>query len=439
MSPVVIAGALVVTLDDAGTIGRFDVSIRDDGRIGDVAPAGSLAGTDSGAERVDARDRILLPGLINAHVHPDMHLLKGLLEGFRLHEWEHAVGFQCGLAALTPQEAWPLQRAAVRAALADALLSGTTTIGTYGVRPGIARIAAEEMAALGLRGTVTIRDREFRPVEPLARPHVYRLHAEEELDDAELSAAAAAHRRGERFVMHCSETEWRRALMIERFGAPTIRVLDRYGLLSPRTLLSHAIQVDDEERTLIAERGSPVVVSPATEMKLGDGIAPVVDYLRAGITVAVGTDCPPCNNGNDLLLELRMLGLTQSLRYGPAALGPERILRSGTAAGAAALGLPANAGRIAPGAPADLALIDAATARLRPLLHDEHFSNVAAGLVFSATGQDVTDVMIDGHWRVRDRRIPGVDQDALWDELQEAGVELHQRLRAAATATGPKG
>src|SRR5690606_7201909 len=109
-------------------------------------------------------------------------------------------------------------------------------------------------------------------------------------------------------------------LVRERFGTTTVRLLEEYGLLSPRMLLSHAIHVDEEERALLRERGVAIVSSPTAEMKLSDGIAPIVDYVDRGLAVALGTDCAVCNNGNDLFLEMRQLGLVQKLRYGADAL-----------------------------------------------------------------------------------------------------------------------
>ncbi|HEX7051592.1 MAG TPA: amidohydrolase family protein [Longimicrobiales bacterium] len=434
----------MVTLDDEATTGWLAIAIED-GRIAAIDEPGALRRRFPGAERIDCNSRVVLPGLVNAHLHPELHVLKGAVEELNLHDWDDAEHFDQALVLLSsPEGAW-IQRAGIRAALADCLLTGTTCIATYGVTGGADEVAAQELRALGLRGAVAVRDVTFAPVAPSPGPaRIYRLHAEEALTPEELDAAARAHARGERLVMHAAETEHRIRLVRERFGTSTVRLLDRYGLLSPRMLLSHAIYVDEEERALLAERGAPVISSPVAEMKLADGIAPITDYVSHGILVALGTDCAVCNNSNDLFLEMRQLGLAQKLRYGADAMPAEQILRMATRYGARALGgddggdaAPGSA-RPDPDAPpfgvlregwaADLILVDSATARLQPLIHRDGFSNIAANLVYAATGQDVTDVMIGGRWAVRERRLLAADADAIWTELRRAATELYDRI-----------
>ncbi|HEX6938909.1 MAG TPA: amidohydrolase family protein [Longimicrobiales bacterium] len=422
----ILEGALVLALDDRDTSGRLSVAVED-GRIAAVDAPDRVRARFPAAERVDAEGRILLPGLVNAHLHPELHILKGAVEELNLHAWEDAEHFDQALALLSSPDGRRIQRAGIRAALADCLLTGTTCVATYGVTVGADETAAEELARLGLRGWVTVRDIEFRPVDS-ATPRLYRLHAEEALTAAELEAAARAHRRGERLIMHAAETEYRIGLVRERFGTSTVRLLERYGLLSPRTLLSHAIYVDEDERALLAARGVPVISSPSAEMKLADGIAPVADYLMRGITVALGTDCAVCNNGNDLFLEMRQLGLVQKLRYGADAMPAEQILRTATRYGARALGGAAEFGAIDVGRAADLILVDADNARLQPLIHRSDFSNLAANLVYAATGQDVTDVMVAGRWAVRDRRLLPIDAASILEELARAAETLYDRI-----------
>lgn len=429
LRPRVLEHALVVTVDDDDRMGRFTVAV-DEGRIAAVGPRADVLSRFPHAERVDCSRRVLLPGLVNAHIHPELHILKGALEELDLHDWDDAEHFDEALVLLSSPAGREAQRVAIRAALADCLLAGATCVATYGVTRGADRIAAAELVSLGLRGATTVRDIEFAPVPDGAVPRLYRVHAEEALTPAELEAAQRAHARGERLVMHAAETEHRLRLVQERFGVTTVRLLERYGLLSPRMLLSHALFVDDEERTLLADRGAAVVSSPAAEMKLSDGIAPIAALLGRGVPIALGTDTAVCNNGNDLFLEMRQLGLSQKLRYGAEAMPAEQILRMATGGGARALGMQREIGLIAEGAAADLILVDAMTPRLQPLVHREDFSNVAANLVYAATGQDVTDVMVGGRWRVRHRRLLTADAPALWRDLGRAARWLYRRILA---------
>jgi 5-methylthioadenosine/S-adenosylhomocysteine deaminase len=273
-----------------------------------------------------------------------------------------------------------------------------------------------------------VRDVAFEPVRADVVPRIYRLHAEEALTAAELEAAARAHERGERLVMHAAETEDRIRWVREKFGTSTVRLLERYGLLSPRMLLSHAVDLEDVERALLARRGAVGICSPVAETKLSDGIAPVVDYIERGLTVALGTDCAVCNNSNDLFLEMRQLGLVQKLHYGADAMPAEQILRMATHGGTRALTGAVEGGALVVGGAADLILIDLANPRLQPLVHRDGFSNLAANLVYAATGQDVTDVMVAGRWVVQGRRLLTADQDRIWEELAGAADFLYERI-----------
>jgi 5-methylthioadenosine/S-adenosylhomocysteine deaminase len=428
-------GGYLLTLDDAGTRGPLSVAVCD-GAIAGVGRRADVRASFPAARRVACRGRIIMPGLVNAHLHPDLHLLKGELEERGLHDWQAAARFNAAVAHLGTPEGARLQRASIRASLAEAVLGGTTCVATYGVTAGSTCACEDALRDFGMRGTVTIRDDAFRAVpgvrgsawEREPRAH-YRLHAEERLDEAELEAAARAHGRGERMVMHAAETMTRLGLVQQRFGTTTIRLLDRYGLLSPATLLSHAVHVDDEEVRLMARRGACVVVSPAAEMKLSDGLPPVRDMIRHGITVALGTDAAVCNNATDMFLEMRLLGLSQKLRHGADAMPAEQILRIATRAGAAVLGGAGRFGCLAEGMAADLIMVSAASPRMQPLLADGPHSNLAANLVYAATAADVTDVMIGGRWIVRRRRLQGLDGRAIRRTLRSAAATLQRFLQ----------
>jgi 5-methylthioadenosine/S-adenosylhomocysteine deaminase len=433
-STLLLEHAYVLTLDRARTRGMLSVAVTQ-GRIAAVDSRSALRTRFPRARRISCRHRVLIPGLVNAHLHPELHVLKGELEELNLHDWKDAERFNAAVDFLGTAAGAAAQVAAIRAALAEAVLGGTTCVGTYGVSNGSEVTCEAGLREIGLRGTVTLRDETFAPLDGTATawqrptPAMYRLHAEERLDIAELEAARRAHDRGERIVMHAAETRHRLDLVRHRFGTTTIRLLHSYGLLSPRTLLSHAVFVDDEEIAMIARAGACVVVSPAAEMKLADGIPPVQDMQRHGIPVAIGTDAAVCNNGTDMFLEMRLLGLSQKLRYGAGAAPAEQILLMATRAGAAVLGAAGSVGALEPGMEADIIAVDTRNPRMQPLVFDDERSNVAANLVYAATAADVTDVMIGGRWIVRQRRLLTAHAGSLWSGIAHAAHSLHSRLQ----------
>jgi 5-methylthioadenosine/S-adenosylhomocysteine deaminase len=146
------------------------------------------------------------------------------------------------------------------------------------------------------------------------------------------------------------------------------------------------------------------------------------------MTVALGTDGAVCNNGNDMFVECRQLALLQKLDAGAAAMPAERVLRIATEGGARALGDGGRYGVLAPGASADLILVDTANARMQPLMTAGGERNAARNLVFAATGQDVTDVMVAGRWLVRDRRLLTADAPTRWRDLARGAEEIHRRI-----------
>lgn len=427
--PVLLEDGFVLTLDDTDTRGRLSVAIEGD-VVAAVGTRADLRARFRGAQRVGCRNRIVMPGLVNAHLHPELRVLKGALENVGLHDWARAAFYNAAVDFLGTDDGREMQRDAVRAGVAESALNGVTCIGTYGVTTGSEQVCDEALVEVGVRGTITVRDIAFAPRAPaLHHPHFYRLHAEEALYEDELIAAAQAHARGERIVMHAAETLHRREIARARFGTSTVRLLAARGLLTPRTLLSHAVHVDDEEVALMARSGVAVVVSPAAEMKLGDGTPPVAAMLRHGMTVALGTDAAVCNNGSDMFLEMRMLGLSQQLKHGAGAVTAEQILLMATRHGAAALGASGAVGRIAEGMAADLILVDTAGARMQPLVTEGARSNLAANLVYAATGSDVTDVMVGGRWIVRRRRLLTLDAPRLWQRLARHARTLDRRFR----------
>lgn len=431
-APLLIEGAWVLTLDAAGTAGPLGIVVQDD-RFVDVGRLDLLRARHPNARVFDASDTVAIPGLVNAHLHPETQLLKGWVEGLDLHAWRRAHRFNDALTLLGTPAGRPWQHSAVRASLADCLLHGTTSVATYGVTVGADEVAAMVLEELGLNGHVTIRDAAFAPHTDVpawraAPPRMYRLHAEEALTDDELAAAADAAARGERIVMHAAETRARVRLARRRHGTTTIRLLERHGLLSPRTLLSHAVHVDAEECDVIARCGACVVASPAAEMKLGDGVAPLARYIERGVPVALGTDSAACNNGNDLLLEARLLGLTQALVDGPGTIPALELLRCATVRGAQVLGGAGEYGSIEAGLRADLVLLDARNARLQPLGPQASAERVAADVVYAATGRDVRDVLVAGRWKVRNGALTGVDGPALWRDLAAAAHDLGRAL-----------
>lgn len=420
MQRVVIHAGMVVSPGGCGIIPNGTVVIEA-GRIVEVSTR-----RYSGPEVVDLHNRLLMPSLCNAHLHSEFLLFKGLLEERRLSEWEQDAFQEKAWDRLETPLDETLLRTAYRASYLEQLLNGVTFVGEFNCVDGSAQLAESIQLELGIRGSASAKFHEPRPQTAI---DFYSLHHERGLTVEELETAQRCHQSqpDARFTLHAAETIERMQLVQERFGTSTIRLLERYGLLSPRLLLSHAVHVDPEEVALLAARGTCVVASPTAEMKLADGVSPILSYLEAGVPVCLGTDCATCNNDADLFLEMKQLGLLHKLTGGAHVLPAETLLTLGTVNGFQAFGF-SDLGRIEVGNRADLITLDLGARSLVPLIHGPVRSNVYATLVYCATGREVVDVMVEGEWVVRAREHVRVNMAETFAALQQAAAQLWREV-----------
>lgn len=380
-----------------------------------------------GAEVVDCSQRIVMPGLCNAHIHSEFLLLRGLLEDRRLHVWEDDADYMDAWDRLEQPLDESLLRPAYLASYVRQALGGITCVGEFNCIDGSAHVSQPLLEAVGLVGTASAKLTEHMPgggARESFLPFVS-LHHELGLTHEELEAAADKKLLfpATRMTLHAAETRERMQAVQERFGTSTLRLLERFGLLWPGMLLSHAVHLDAEELQLLATRGATVVASPTAEMKLADGISAIPALLQAGVPVALGTDCATCNNDADLFLEMKTLGLLHKVTSGADALPAATLLAFATRCGYSALGFPSG-GRLEVGARADVALLDRFSPTLAPVVHSAHRSNVLAALVYGATGAAVTDTMVGGEWVVRHGQPVRFSLRTVMEDLQAATERL---------------
>lgn len=416
----ILQGGLLVSPVGCGIVDGGTLVIED-GHIVEVSTR-----RYAGPEVEHCDDRIVMPGLCNAHLHSEFLLFKGMLEERRLGQWEDDRFYDMLWDRVERPIDEPLLTLVYRLSYLEQLRNGVTFVGEFNCIDQSARLSERIQEEVGIRGTASAKLDELRPVKSL---DVYSLHHELGLTQGELEAASERMLLEDtsRFTLHAAETSERMAAVRERFGTSTIRLLERFGLLTPRMLLSHAVHVDEEEVQLMARRGVAVVASPTGEMKLCDGVSPILSYLRAGVRVCLGTDCATCNNDADLFLEMKALGLLHKLTHGAHELPAETLLRLGSVEGYRAFGI-TDLGMLAPGARADIILIDRHATSLVPLIHNRVRSNVYANLVYSCTGREVRDVMVGGEWRIRSRQHVSLDVRETVQALQEASVRLWQEV-----------
>jgi len=411
---------------EAGIIEDGIVGVRG-GRIAELGPKDPAARLPSAAETVDAKGKILIPGLVNTHTHLPMALFRGLADDLPLETWLNEHIFPAEARHVNPESV----RLGAMLACAELLLSGTTTCcdGYF-----LESYVAEAVADAGLRAVlgqgvidfpapgvpdparnVSVAEDfvgKWGGAHPRIHPSVF-CHAPYTCSERTLtSAKEAARRHGVLFQIHVAETRSEVEQMHADHGLSPVAYLDRLGILDEDTLVVHGVWVDEEDIRILAETGCPVSHNPQSNMKLASGIAPVPKMLDAGICVGLGTDGCASNNDLDLFSEMDTAAkLHKVSTLDPTVLSADQVLKMATIDGAKALGLGEEIGSLEIGKRADLVIVDTDAPHMIPLYR------AVSHLVYAARGADVKDVMIDGRFVVRDRRLLTVDLKDLLDRV----------------------
>jgi 5-methylthioadenosine/S-adenosylhomocysteine deaminase len=428
-----------------------------DGRI---AWVGTRAAAPAGApeEDVELGDAILLPGLVNVHTHLELTAMRGFLEQLEFHEWIRRL--TTSKKAVLGEE---LLLDSARLGIAEGLAAGITTYADT-CDSGVALPAMQEMGVrgimyqeafgpavemfeeslAGLRAKLArLAPRQTALVRLGVSPHApYSVHRE-----LFGHIATVAREAGLPMAVHIAESRAEHELvaegrgafaeMLRRRGIPVapaarspIALLEAQGVLGERTLLIHCVRLDDEDVRTIARHRSAVAHCPASNAKLGHGIAPLCELLAAGVRVGLGSDSVASNNRMDVVEEARLAALLQCARRGdPTCLPPAAALELATLGGARALGLEDEIGSLEAGKAADLAAFPLDDARGTPTV------DPLAALVFALAGRRASFVSVAGRELVRDGRLLGEDA-GLRGRVQRAGELLAGWLSETARVTG---
>lgn len=454
--PLLVQGGLVMRDGgDPHRPERADVLVRD----GIIAAIGADAAPADGedAEVVDARNRLVVPGFVNAHYHSHDTLAKGLMEQVPLETWR--------LLALPPQ--YPKRsRAEIRArtllGALECLRSGMTTVQDmvtlYPFDPEHLDAVVEAYEEIGLRAVVALQYADRRGIETipfwkevfppelhgqlstaaepdpkfdqlayfedtfLKRPRDGRISwalgpsAPERCTTAliERTAHLAEHYDLPIFT-HIYESKGmalQARLEYPAHAGSLIRRLKAEGLLGPRLNLAHSVWLRPDEIDVLAETGTNVVINPLSNMKLKNGFPPILALQRAGVSMALGCDNCSCGDAQNIFQAMKLFGLFVHISH--AEVGPpqaEAAFTAATAGGAHAVGADASLGRLAPGFKADMVLLDLKDPSFVPL------NSAVRQLVYTEAGRGVKTVIVDGAVVVDDGRLVTMDEDALLDEI----------------------
>lgn len=380
------------------------------------------------AQEIDCGGNVLMPGLVNAHTHIPMTLMRGYAGGCDLHTWLNDWIF--------PAEA-KLDDRAVRAgadlALAELIAGGVTTIADmYMHTPAIAQAVLEAgiSANLSCGGVYFGAPGDFGP-DTCKDCENQRILTEEFhgagngqiLVDASVHGeytsnvplwqwmADYAQRKGLGMHVHVSETQSEHEGSLTRWGLTPFRILDRYGVWDTRAIAAHCVWTTEDDWAGMAEKGVACVHNPVSNLKLGSGVAWIPAMKAAGVPIALGTDGVSSNNNQDMFEEMKFAAvLHNGVTRDPLALLPQDVLAMATREGAKALGR--QTGRIAPGYVADLILVDFTRPHLTPC------HSVMDNLVYAAHGSDVVMNMARGKIIYKDGTFLTLDLEKIQAEVK---------------------
>jgi 5-methylthioadenosine/S-adenosylhomocysteine deaminase len=400
----------------------------------------------AGAEVIELAGHAVLPGLHNCHLHSG--LLRGTAESMSLWDWLQAY-VDPAHKALTPE----IAEAASFLAYTEGVRAGTVSVmDMWRFMEGSAAAAS----AIGIRATLVpyVADLPGYDYFETIESNLALLESHREAADGRVrtwlglehlfycspeafrAAAELAEKYDTGIHTHSSETIWEVQESLKQFGRRPIEEFYNRGILGERTVVAHCVWLDDREIELLAQTGTSVAHCPCSNMKLASGPARIGDFRAAGITVGLGSDGEKENNNLDLMEEMKFASLLQKVSsLDPTVGDPWDILDMATRSGAMALGLGDVSGTLEVGKRADVIAVDLGKLHFTPLLHGDDF-NVAAHLVFSASGSDVSHVWVDGEALVADGRVLSVDVDQVRSTAQAAAEELFDRRRAVLAAEG---
>lgn len=389
---------------------------------------------------MDCGEKVLMPGLINTHTHVPMTLLRGLSDDLRLDVWLLGYMMPVEREFVTPE----FVALGTRIACAEFIRTGVTCFNDMYYYE---QVVAETAAQVGLRAICAesvmkfptpdahsyeesleytrnfIKAYQAHPlIIPAVAPHAPYTCPPEILKactNLALEYDVPLH-------IHIAETKEEVEEMREENGMPVVPWVKKQGVLEAKVLAAHCVHIDEGEIRTLKHANAGIAHNPSSNLKLASGIAPVAKMLELGVNVGIGTDGTASNNDLDFFEEIRLANFIAKGSSGdPTVLPASQTLLMATRMGAQALHISHLTGSIEPGKRADLIVVDINTIHNSP--HFRHDPNgVYSQLVYAGKSTDVTDVMVNGQWLMRDRVISSLDERELIKESQNYAVKIDQ-------------
>jgi 5-methylthioadenosine/S-adenosylhomocysteine deaminase len=397
------------------------------GRIVDCAPKAEIEARYRGQHQIELTQHVLIPGLINAHTHSPMSLLRGLADDLPLMEWLEG--------HIWPAEAkWVSEtfaRDGALLAIAEMLRGGVTCFNDMYFFP---EIVAQTAAEAGIRAVIGMIIIDFPSVwaknpkdyirkglelnDKYREHHLIKTafapHAPYTVSDESLTQVATLAKELNLSVhMHIHETVDEVKWSLTKYGVRPLERLRRLELLSSRLLAVHMTQLTDNELQTVAATGAHVIHCPESNLKLASGFCPVAKLHQAGVNIALGTDSAASNNDLDMFVEMRLAALlAKAVTSDASAIPANQALRMATLNGAKALGLEQEIGSLQIGKAADVIAVDLGELETQPLY------NPISQVVYAASRDKVSDVWIAGRQVLKEGQFTTLDEQLILSRTQ---------------------
>jgi 5-methylthioadenosine/S-adenosylhomocysteine deaminase len=440
----ILTNAIVLTMDEAMHQYEPGAVAITGNSINAVGPETEILASYSAAEILDCSGKVLMPGLIDAHTHVPMTLLRALADDFRLDVWLQGYIWPVEREFVSPE----FVQLGTRLACAELIRSGVTCFADmYFFEQDVAR-ATEQAGLRAICGQTVLKfptpdaiayedslaaAREFIKewkgndlITPSVAPHSPYTCTPDILQ----TAAQLAAEFDVPLHIHISET----ALEVENIrkenGMPIVPYVKKQNLFDAKVIAAHCVHIDEGEMRTLLHYNAGVAHNPTSNLKLASGFAPVQKMLNLGLNVGIGTDGTASNNDLDMFEELRLAALlAKAVSNDPTALPAATALSMATRIGAKALHLGDVTGSLEPGKRADLILVDLDSLHNSPRFRRDAEA-VYSQVVYAAKSTDVTDVMVNGRWLMKEKALLTLDQDALIAEAREIARKIDIFLAA---------
>lgn len=430
MSSKIIYNAHIITMNAKQEIIPQGSILIENGKIKALFP-GKLE--DSNAEMTDAQGMFVMPGFINTHTHVPMTMLRGYADDLPLHTWLTEHIFPAEARFVTPENV----RIAARLAFTEMIKSGTTCFNDMYF---FEDVIAEEAKKAGIRAVlgeslIDFPTPDFKTVEegltlcellihkwqgdstihPSVCAHAPYTCSRETLQKAK----QLADRYHTLLQIHVAETRKEVEDITAKTGLPPAEYLHSIGLLDQNVIAAHCVWLNKREIELLASTGTSIGHCPKSNLKLASGIADTDTYLKAGITVSIGTDGTASNNTLDMVEEMRFAALLpKAVHYNPEANNARTALQMATINGAKALGLEQITGSLETGKSADLIFIHADASNMQPV-YDEY-----SAIVYAMNSKNIRSSMVNGEWIMQDRILCHLHKEEILEDIKQLAQKI---------------